>query len=167
VSGTNVGYAPLYPPQSLEVNFNVNESAVPDQIKNTPAKTAFLNGLDTVIKYLYFYPNVQVRIVGHTSAEGTTKDNEDLSKARAEAVKQYMLKKTVTLEDKNKTVVKLTDKSFAEVSGKGEDGAQREYRPMNDEEKNNEAKKKKYEEDKEAYYTPDRKITLEYINRTR
>ncbi len=45
--------------------------------------------------FLQKYPNIKVKIVGHTSLEGTEEYNQKLSERRAKAVKEYLVSKGI------------------------------------------------------------------------
>jgi OOP family OmpA-OmpF porin len=51
--------------------------------------------LDAAVEVLKTYPDIRLEISGHTSSEGNDKKNLDLSLARAEAVKKYMVDKGI------------------------------------------------------------------------
>lgn len=51
--------------------------------------------LDRAVKAMIDYPHLVLRIDGHTSTEGTPQYNMDLSRQRAQAVKQYMVDRGV------------------------------------------------------------------------
>ncbi len=63
--------------------FDVNS----DKIK--PESAGVLKEIGTVLKE---NPTVKVKIVGHTGADGDDKANMELSKRRAESVKNYLVK---------------------------------------------------------------------------
>ena len=48
------------------------------------------NKIDLIVKYLNLHPEYSLRIEGHADALGKVKDNLELSKRRAEKVKQYI-----------------------------------------------------------------------------
>jgi len=54
--------------------------------------------LDEATKILVDYPSIQIEVSGHTSSEGAEKRNQELSVARAEAVKKYFVDKGVLPE---------------------------------------------------------------------
>ncbi len=51
--------------------------------------------LDDAVKVLKDFPDVRIEISGHTDSQGDRDHNVDLSKRRAEAVKQYMVDKGI------------------------------------------------------------------------
>jgi outer membrane protein OmpA-like peptidoglycan-associated protein len=59
-----------------------------DTIKKTSRKT-----LDDAVKVLKDFPDVKVEISGHTDSDGDRDHNIDLSRRRAESVKQYLVDK--------------------------------------------------------------------------
>jgi OmpA-OmpF porin, OOP family len=64
------------------IEFELNSAAIRDSSKPT---------LDRAIKVLDEYPDIRIEIVGHTDNQGTDEHNLELSKNRAEAVKQYLV----------------------------------------------------------------------------
>lgn len=157
--GILVGLSPVYPPAELEVNFKVNKSQVPTEIEDKTAddktkKDYFLEQLKTIITYLYFYPQVKVNIIGHTSAEGEDGANLTLSTARAKSVRDYLKSETVTAGiSGNQKSIKLTDASFGVVTGVGETGSNQAALNEPDPLK------------KEELFKKDRKIVLIYDNK--
>lgn len=51
--------------------------------------------LNKLVLYLKRYPELTIKIVGHTDAIGNEDDNRNLSEARANAVAEYLLKKGI------------------------------------------------------------------------
>ncbi len=49
--------------------------------------------LDKLVKFLADHPGAKIKIGGHTDADGNEKDNIDLSQNRADAIKDYVIKK--------------------------------------------------------------------------
>jgi len=54
--------------------------------------------LDEATNILIDYPSIQIEVSGHTSSEGAEKRNQELSVARAEAVRKYFVDKGVLPE---------------------------------------------------------------------
>lgn len=79
--------------------------------------------LDEATKILVEYPSIQIEVSGHTSSEGAEKRNQELSVARAEAVKKYFVDKGI-----------LPDRVVARGAGASEpvaDNATRDGREKN------------------------------------
>ncbi|MGL4631615.1 MAG: OmpA family protein [Leadbetterella sp.] len=55
-----------------------------------------IKGLEEVLTMLKKYPSIRIEITGHTSTEGVRSDNIELSKLRAEACKDYLVKKGIS-----------------------------------------------------------------------
>ncbi|MCB9744625.1 MAG: OmpA family protein [Alphaproteobacteria bacterium] len=51
--------------------------------------------LDSVVQVMKDYPQIEVRIEGHTDSDGSEEMNQKLSKARADAVFEYLLEKGI------------------------------------------------------------------------
>jgi len=73
---------------------------LPDQIQFETGKATILGRsealLDRVAEKIRSNPNVKrIRIEGHTDDVGSSKKNQELSQARAEAVREYLIKKGV------------------------------------------------------------------------
>ncbi|MCA9674892.1 MAG: OmpA family protein [Kofleriaceae bacterium] len=51
--------------------------------------------LDAVVGVLNAHPDIRVRVEGHTDDQGTAKHNMELSQRRAEAVRDYLIKKGI------------------------------------------------------------------------
>ena len=51
--------------------------------------------LDDVVQVMRDYPQISIRIEGHTDSDGSDDANQKLSKARADAVFEYMLEKGI------------------------------------------------------------------------
>ena len=52
--------------------------------------------IDEVYEILNRYKNIKVEIGGHTDSDGTTKNNQILSQKRADAIKDYLVKKGIS-----------------------------------------------------------------------
>ncbi|MGL4631614.1 MAG: OmpA family protein [Leadbetterella sp.] len=59
-------------------------------------KPEAIQGLEEVLAMLKKYPSIRIEITGHTSTEGVRSDNIELSKLRAEACKDYLVKKGIS-----------------------------------------------------------------------
>ncbi|MCB9705020.1 MAG: OmpA family protein [Myxococcales bacterium] len=68
------------------INFDVDK----DTIKKNSTKT-----LDAAVQVLKDFPDVRIEISGHTDSDGSADHNRDLSRRRAEAVKQYLVDKGI------------------------------------------------------------------------
>ncbi len=76
--------------------------------------------LKEALEFLEKYPNIKVKIVGHTSQEGLEENNQVLSEKRAKAVKDYL-------------VIKGIQEARLSYEGKG---SKSPLKPSNDEESN-------------------------------
>jgi outer membrane protein OmpA-like peptidoglycan-associated protein len=63
--------------------------------KSELAPSSYLN-LKKICEFLQSFPDVVIEIGGHTSSEGSYEFNQKLSKARADAVKNYLLKSGIS-----------------------------------------------------------------------
>jgi outer membrane protein OmpA-like peptidoglycan-associated protein len=54
-----------------------------------------MGDLDEVYDLLVKYPGTRIQLSGHTSLEGSRRQNIDLSEKRAEACKDYLVRKGV------------------------------------------------------------------------
>ena len=68
--------------ESHRINFSFDDFGIP---------ATYYSELDKLIKLLKSYPNISIEIGGHASAEGTVLHNQWLSKARAKAVREYII----------------------------------------------------------------------------
>ena len=100
------------PPPEKKVEIRDNHIEIKEKIQFALDKAEILSVsfglLDEVAKVIQENPHVQqVSIEGHASDEGDEKYNLQLSKARAESVRQYLLKKGVAQD-------RLTSTGFGE-----------------------------------------------------
>jgi outer membrane protein OmpA-like peptidoglycan-associated protein len=72
------------------------------------------------------YPNANIRVYGYTDATGTAGDNKELSKQRAEAVKNYLVSNCGVAGDKIATVAEGESKPAA--TNANEEGRQQNRR---------------------------------------
>ena len=68
------------------------------QIDSASLRTSSKAKLDDVVAVLTKYPGVRVEISGHTDSTGTPEHNVELSKARAETVKGYLVERGIDAE---------------------------------------------------------------------
>jgi outer membrane protein OmpA-like peptidoglycan-associated protein len=64
------------------INFDTDKDAIKNDSKPI---------LDNAIEVMKKYPDLRVRITGHTDSQGGYRHNIDLSKRRAESVRRYMI----------------------------------------------------------------------------
>jgi len=69
--------------------------------------------LEDVVRFLNDRPNMVVEIQGHTDSVGDAKDNRDLSRRRAEAVREYLVKRGISER-------RLVVKGYGELSPIGD-----------------------------------------------
>jgi OOP family OmpA-OmpF porin len=77
------GEAPKAIPLLPIVNFDLAKSEI---------KEEYIEALYTVAKLMNDYPGLRLRVIGHADSRGTSKKNEDLSKARANAVVDMLVR---------------------------------------------------------------------------
>ena len=70
--------------QTLDVKFNFDKSTIKDD---------YSNDIDALSGVMKDYPDLNVVLEGHTDSIGSDAYNKTLSQERADAVKQYMVKK--------------------------------------------------------------------------
>jgi outer membrane protein OmpA-like peptidoglycan-associated protein len=92
---------PVLPlPKALNrVQFHVN---------STEFESESFSQLDSAVLTLMNFPKLQILIKGHTSSEGNAEHNQRLSERRAEAVKDYLIKKGIAAD-------RLLTKGFGET----------------------------------------------------
>jgi outer membrane protein OmpA-like peptidoglycan-associated protein len=71
------------------IEFDVNQDTI---------RTRSFSVLDEAVKVLTDYPELRIRITGHTDSDGTHEHNMDLSKRRADSVKSYLVDKGVSAD---------------------------------------------------------------------
>ena len=82
------GKKPVSPPQ-VAVNYIFNESGIrPDYIRN----------LDKFLRYLKTYPDAELDILAHADHVGTPEQCMELTRRRAEQVKQYFMSQGISEE---------------------------------------------------------------------
>jgi outer membrane protein OmpA-like peptidoglycan-associated protein len=77
-------------PPELEELAGIMEGINFDTDKDT-IKSDSRPRLDNAVTVMKKYPDIRIRIVGHTDTQGSYRHNIDLSKRRAKSVKQYMV----------------------------------------------------------------------------
>jgi OOP family OmpA-OmpF porin len=70
--------------QTLNVEFDFDKSTI---------KKGYYDDIDSLVKVMKEYPDLNVVIEGHTDSVGTDAYNKKLSQRRAESVKKYMVEK--------------------------------------------------------------------------
>ena len=85
----------------------------------TELKRSSYPELDRVVHVMQADPNMEVEIAGYTDSEGDDSHNLELSRRRAEAVKDYLLKKGIP---ENRIVTKGYGKDNPIASNDTEDG---------------------------------------------
>ncbi len=80
-------------------NISIGENLVLEHIQFEQSKAALslvaMGDLDEVYDLLVKYPGTRIQLSGHTSLEGSRRQNIDLSEKRAEACKDYLVRKGV------------------------------------------------------------------------
>ncbi|MCR9163338.1 MAG: OmpA family protein [Nannocystaceae bacterium] len=77
-------------PPELEELAGIMEGITFDTDKDT-IKPASKNTIDNAVDVMKRYPDIKVRITGHTDSQGGYRHNVDLSRRRAESVRRYMV----------------------------------------------------------------------------
>jgi len=81
-------------PQAVQAFMGVIEGITFDTNKATIRKSSFKT-LDAAAKILTDYPSLRLEVSGHTDSSGKAERNDELSKERAEAVRDYLLGKGI------------------------------------------------------------------------
>jgi OOP family OmpA-OmpF porin len=81
-------------PQAVQAFMGVIEGITFDTNKATIRKSSF-KALDAAAKILTDYPSLRLEVSGHTDSSGKAERNDELSKERAEAVRDYLAGKGI------------------------------------------------------------------------
>mgnify|MGYP000026452808 CR=1 FL=1 len=117
--------SPVYSPEIIEIQdykvghekVRVGESLVLENIiflqSSSELTSSSLAQLDDVYQLLLHYPEIRIQISGHTSTEGSRRENLRLSEERAESCKGYLIKKGISAK-RIRTVGYGPDKPISE-----------------------------------------------------
>lgn len=71
------------------------QSNIPFDFNSYDLRNEYLEALNSLVKLLNQYFDIQLKLVGHTDNVGTTDYNMDLSVARAQAIKNYLTSQNI------------------------------------------------------------------------
>ena len=106
------------PPAQIQASFKTGEFKIPDGFDPGFDIARFDLEVLKALRYLKLFPEIKIRIVGHTDRIGTEASNLDLSKKRAEALASYM-----SSPERWGPLALQREQRIQKVEGKGEEQA--------------------------------------------